>query len=234
MKGPFAPGATCPVTITYATTPTLAGYKVVSSADGSTAVAHSTSLTSLPGLTYTAEFTLPTEDGFYIVAADDNGGTPEYDSEEIWVTSDVALLPTIEGPGAVTPYTTANPFRMKRGDTKPDFGPVQLLNSDGSHYQIAVSSTVEITVQKAGAGFATPSDFTSGTVVYHHAVTSWTTDGAVTHSFAAGEVTWIGECWIEIEVNTLAGQVVSFPGAGESPAYIPARFVPDEDPGVNP
>lgn len=238
MIGPLSPGTPIPLVAKFDGAPTLPGVEL-RAMDGGIAVAHTTALTDTGDDVWTREIpSTGLSDGFYFAVVDDNGTVIAPD-EVVWISGSVATVGTIDGPGAVTPYTTSNPYKAKRGDTKPDFV-VQLLNPDGSHYQIPPSSTVMLTVQKlATPSFdlsALPPDFTSTTRVYHHAVTSWTSDGLVTHEWAPGEITWIGYCVHEVEVTEpgAGGDVRSFPGAQVAYPYIPGIYLPDEDEGVNP
>lgn len=253
MKGPIAPGSQVKTSATFGgSAPTTPGVELVDSSGG-VVLAHSTSgIINERGLTYSKVLTIPagTPNGFLTPYWDRDGGTP-FPDEDIWVNGAVAVLPVVAGPGGVTPYTADSPYRAKRGDTDPIFGPVQLADAAGNPATIEVGSTVMLTVVKLAPAFngvldrvlfAPPADFATGNRVYHKAIPAWDdtagygwkTSGEVSYRFPKDDLDWVGYSLGEIEVNTTALRVRSYPGAQAAPEYIPMLISPDEDEGLDP
>ncbi len=206
-------------------------FKVINLSDGATVIARTTAgIIHLQDGGYRAAFPLAAA-GSYAVEWDDNGGTVFYD-EEIWV-EDVVLIDggSILGPGDILPpYTDANPLRMKRGDTKPALN-LQLLATSGSPYPLQVSDIVYFTIQPQ---IALDGGFAGAPLLHKQMTITDAPNGRVSYQWLAGDLSFYGSFLIEVEVNTVGGDVISFPRAGATPQYIPLVIAPDEDPGLTP
>jgi hypothetical protein len=213
------------------TTPTLPGFEVRNLHDNASVIPHSTTVLAIGGNGYRAEFTIDTP-GTYSIAWDDSGGTPFFD-EQLWV-ADVVLISggSVIGSGGVQPiYTAQNPLRMKRYDTKPDLV-VQLLQRNGvDPYPIPAGAEVWFTVQpqreQAGGFVPVP-------LIHKQMTITDDANGIVTYLWDPADLTFYGDFLLEVEVNTVSGDVLSFPGADSTPAYIPFTILPDEDPAITP
>lgn len=234
MIGPLAPGGSFLTVADFAGTPTTPAV-TLRAQDGSIAIARSTSgIINMGGTTRGKVLTVPvtTGEAFYFAQWDDSGGTP-FSDEAVWVTSAVRVAPALTGPGSTSEdYTLDNPFTMKRGDTVPQLS-LHLLDIDGNPYVIPGTATVKFTVQPRTA---LPNNFGTATIQFHASMVAGDdgfSNGHVVYDWAPGDVSWVGDSYIEVEV-TAGSAVTSFPGAQANPEYIPMVVRPDEDPGVNP
>lgn len=234
MIGPLRPGGSFLTVADFAGTPVAPAVTLVAQ-DGVVAIARSTSgIVNMGGNTRAKVLTVPVTTGekFYFAQWDDNGGTP-FSDEAVWVTDAVRVAPALTGPGTTTEdYTVANPFKMKRGDTVPQLS-LHLEDIDGNPYVIPGTATVKFTVQPRTA---LNNSFGTATIQFHGTMVAGDdgfSAGHVVYNWAPGDVSWVGDSYIEVEV-TAGSTITSFPGATASPEYIPMTVLPDEDPGINP